>query len=228
MELHILTGLNQRVRPVTAVTFLYFLIPGLKTLVDTQGSFPNIPSSRLLFNIQTDIRFTKFKPSTLAASAILVGSHQILPWSDSEFLKKISLSKFVKQSELEECFDELKTHVISDHLLSSDQHSGKSEFDLTYRWFGVRRKSKAEICRQIKAKCEIEQYGDSILPKPEEPPLKRSLRNDYVHNRIKCVSFKGLWNKANAEDTKKMEENDFMVVDADPILVQAVKALEVI
>nr|XP_043621624.1 putative cyclin-D6-1 [Erigeron canadensis] len=100
MELHIMEGLNQRVRPVTAITFMYLLLPGLLIKEVQQQPFPTTFAARIIFQIHKDIRFTEFRPSTLAASAILASTYERLPGSHSQFLKKISSSSVVIQSEV--------------------------------------------------------------------------------------------------------------------------------
>lgn len=52
MELLILEGLDQRVQPVTPITFIYFFHPLLKTMQDDQKSFPKTSASRILWEIQ--------------------------------------------------------------------------------------------------------------------------------------------------------------------------------
>ncbi|KAI3769220.1 hypothetical protein L6452_00320 [Arctium lappa] len=61
-----------------------------------------------------DIRFTKFRPSTIAASAILVTSYKLISSLHSETLRKVFRCGFIQQSEVEGCFAELKEHALPD------------------------------------------------------------------------------------------------------------------
>ncbi|PWA77501.1 cytochrome b6-f complex iron-sulfur subunit, chloroplastic [Artemisia annua] len=121
MELRILEGLEWRVRPVTAITFLYFFLPLLTTKSEQQSPpFTLIP--QIIVAIQKDIRFTEFRPSTIAASAILVTSyHSLQPKKHSKFRKEIFRLNLVQQIEVEECFSELKEHVIPDYILNPEK-----------------------------------------------------------------------------------------------------------
>ncbi|CAI9295163.1 unnamed protein product [Lactuca saligna] len=141
MELQILEGLQWKVRPVTAITFMYFLLPLLKT-EDPQQFLPISTVSNIIVSIQRDVRFTEFRPSTLAASSILVTAYKLLPELYSEFSRRISRSGFVQQTELEQCFDELKEHVIPDYILNP----GKCPVILKeiYKW-GVKPEKGKEL-----------------------------------------------------------------------------------
>lgn len=126
MELRILEVLEWRVRPVTAITFLYFFLPLLTTKSEQQSPpFTLIPQIivaiqkgtlahllpfthkkkndaliRILYSNEwiTDIRFTEFRPSTLAVSAILVTSyHSLHPKKHSKFRKEIFRLNLVQQ-----------------------------------------------------------------------------------------------------------------------------------
>lgn len=111
MEQLIFEGLNGKVRPVTPITFMYFFEPKLKKQdldQQQQQPYPKSYASRVIYDIQRDIRFTKFRPSTIAASAILASSYKMIYGYHAEFCNKISECSFVQLSEVEECFHHLK------------------------------------------------------------------------------------------------------------------------
>ncbi|GJZ45865.1 putative cyclin-D6-1 [Tanacetum coccineum] len=148
MELRILEGLEWRVRPVTAITFLYFFLPLLTTKNERQSPpFTLIP--QIIVAIQKDIRFTEFRPSTLAASAILVTSyHSLQPKKYSKFRKEIFRLNLVQQTEVEECFIELKEHVIPDYILNPEKR--QRVYKEPCRWLGVsRNKGKERLIEDL-------------------------------------------------------------------------------
>ncbi|KAL6529754.1 hypothetical protein OROGR_015377 [Orobanche gracilis] len=77
MELHICRGLEWRMRTLTPFRFIEFFIPILRLP-------PNPPSPRplvrdLIIRSQYDIAFTEFRPSVMAATAVLIVSSKMFP-----------------------------------------------------------------------------------------------------------------------------------------------------
>ncbi|KAI8009070.1 putative cyclin-D6-1 [Camellia lanceoleosa] len=80
MELRILTTLEWRMRSLTAINFMEYFYPFFK-LRHPQPirGFTRRDISQSILSVQGDIKFTQFKPSIIAASAVLSASFEAFP-----------------------------------------------------------------------------------------------------------------------------------------------------
>ncbi|KAI3753811.1 hypothetical protein L2E82_25875 [Cichorium intybus] len=175
MELQILEGLRWKVRPVTAITFIHFFLPLLNTQ-DQKQFLPINTVSHIIVSIQKDVRFTEFRPSTLAASAILVSSFKLLPELYSEFSRTILRTGLLQQSEVDRCVDELKEHIIPDHILLPD----KCPMILkeTHKWGLRQEKEKEQLIENSTVENAAQPPVTSEITKEEEDKEKMAMGFD--------------------------------------------------
>ncbi|XP_061978100.1 putative cyclin-D6-1 isoform X1 [Populus nigra] len=105
MELLILDALNWRMRSITPFSFVHFFISVLE-LKDPSSSQPlKDRATEIIFKAQNEIKFLEFKPSIVAASALLVASNELLPLQFPLFKCSISSCAFVNKETLLSCFN---------------------------------------------------------------------------------------------------------------------------
>ncbi|XP_044503631.1 putative cyclin-D6-1 isoform X2 [Mangifera indica] len=107
MEYVILGALNWRMRSVTPFSFLSFFIslfnlkdPPLKHALKARAG-------EIIFKSQSDIEILEFKPSIIAASALLFASRELFPMQFHCFRKAISNSSYEKTLECFNCIEEI-------------------------------------------------------------------------------------------------------------------------
>ncbi|KAL4554967.1 hypothetical protein LXL04_037577 [Taraxacum kok-saghyz] len=169
MELLIWNGLEgSEVTPPNAID--PFIIDPLLSLLEMEDQLPDLVHyvDQILFAINKDIKFTKFRPSILAASAILVTCFRLHPVLYPTLAKKIFKSGYVQQvlkdpdvrkfillTEVRECLDELKDHVITEFVF------GPEKCPLYRRWFS------RELGKELMIDDPSIRY--EYVPNPEHP-----------------------------------------------------------
>ncbi|KAI3753812.1 hypothetical protein L2E82_25876 [Cichorium intybus] len=123
MEFLIKKGLEGRVTPLMTPfnPDIYNPFISLLEMEEQQRSDLSTYVIQTLLNINEDIKFTQFRPSTLTASAIPVVCHKLYPWLRNQFKKKIVRSRYVQESSMQECFDEMKDHVLIDSVFGPNK-----------------------------------------------------------------------------------------------------------
>ncbi|KAL6198042.1 hypothetical protein ACLB2K_027834 [Fragaria x ananassa] len=114
MELLILDTLNWRMRSITPFSFLHFFV----TLVDINER-PLIQAlkrraSDIIFNAHNETKFVEFKPSIIAASAVLAASHELLPLQFPSLKVSISSCQYVNKESLFKCLNLMQEMVASE------------------------------------------------------------------------------------------------------------------
>ncbi|TQD73978.1 hypothetical protein C1H46_040477 [Malus baccata] len=92
MELLILNTLDWRMRSITPFSFLHFFLSSLDLNDRPFTQALRNRASVVIFNAHNEIKFVEFKPSIIAASAVLSTCHELLPPKFPPF--KASLSSF--------------------------------------------------------------------------------------------------------------------------------------
>ncbi|KAJ6999670.1 hypothetical protein D5086_007940 [Populus alba] len=111
MELLILDALNWRMRSITPFSFVHFFISVLE-LKDPSSSQPlKDRATEIIFKAQNEIKFLEFKPSIVAASALLVASNELLPLQFPLFKCSFSSCAFVNKEKLLSCFNAVQEMV---------------------------------------------------------------------------------------------------------------------
>ncbi|KAG2396142.1 putative cyclin-D6-1 G1/S-specific cyclin-D6-1 [Vigna angularis] len=62
-------------------------------------------ASAIIFNAQNDIKLLEYKPSTIAATALIIASHELLPHQYSILRASIISSEYLDEETLSKCFD---------------------------------------------------------------------------------------------------------------------------
>ncbi|CAK7350743.1 unnamed protein product [Dovyalis caffra] len=111
MELLILDALNWRMRSITPFSFVHFFISVLE-LKDLSSSQPlKDRATEIILKAQNEIKFLEFKPSIIAASALLVASNELLPLQFPSLKCSISSCEFVNKEKLLKCFNAVQEMV---------------------------------------------------------------------------------------------------------------------
>ncbi|PRQ28696.1 putative cyclin [Rosa chinensis] len=114
MELVILDTLNWRMRSITPFSFLHFFV----SLVDiNERPLTQALKSRasdVIFNAHNEIKFVEFKPSVIAASAVLFASHELLPLQFPSLKVSISSCQYVNKESLLKCLNLMQEMIVNE------------------------------------------------------------------------------------------------------------------
>uniref|UniRef100_A0A5B7BP54 Putative cyclin-D6-1 n=1 Tax=Davidia involucrata TaxID=16924 RepID=A0A5B7BP54_DAVIN len=103
MEFITLGALKWRMRSITPFSFINFFISLFKFKDPPLRQALKARATEIIFKAQHDIRLLEFKPSIIAASALLSGSHELFPLQFQCFRKAISNCSYVNKEELFGC-----------------------------------------------------------------------------------------------------------------------------
>ncbi|XP_021294402.1 putative cyclin-D6-1 isoform X2 [Herrania umbratica] len=122
MELLILDALNWRMRSVTPFSFICFFM-SLSELKDpplTQALKDR--ASNIIFQAHSEINLLGFKPSIIAASALLLASHELFPLQFPSVETLILSCEYVNKESLLKCFNatqEMVANQISESIVDT-------------------------------------------------------------------------------------------------------------
>lgn len=102
MEYLILGALKWRMRSITPFSFISFFIPFLKLKDPALRQALKARAVDIIFKAQTLTKLLEFKPSIMAASALLFASHELFPLQFPCYHKAISSCLYVHKV-LEHC-----------------------------------------------------------------------------------------------------------------------------
>ncbi|KAF9670879.1 hypothetical protein SADUNF_Sadunf13G0115000 [Salix dunnii] len=108
MEVLILGALNWRMRSVTPFSFISFFISLFKPEDPPLKQALKARASEIIFKAQNDIDLLEFKPSLIAASALLYASHELFPMQFLCFRKAISNCSYVNKENLLQCYNAMQ------------------------------------------------------------------------------------------------------------------------
>ncbi|KAI5567968.1 hypothetical protein BDE02_13G127000 [Populus trichocarpa] len=144
MEVLILGALNWRMRSITPFSFIYFFISLFKPKDPPSRQALKARASEIIFKAQNDINLLEFKPSLIAASALLYASHELFPMQFLCFRKAISNCSHVNKENLLQCYNAMQEIAMDGYrsqfdMVSSsdtpvnvlDQHFSSSESEKT-------------------------------------------------------------------------------------------------
>ncbi|KAF5728633.1 putative cyclin d [Tripterygium wilfordii] len=139
MELLILNALGWRMRSITPFSFLCFFISLMEPKDPPLKQALKDRASGFIFKAQHEIKLLEFKPSIIAASALILASHELLPMQYSSFKTSILSCQYVNREKLLACSNAMQEMVMGDgyESVSStrtplsvlDQHYNKSVTD---------------------------------------------------------------------------------------------------
>ncbi|XP_058073132.1 putative cyclin-D6-1 [Magnolia sinica] len=117
MELLILSALQWRMRSITPFAFLGFFLsfferndPPLKEALKARAV-------EIVFKAQNEIKILEYKPSIIAASALLSASHELSPLQFPSFRKAISSSVYINKEKLLDCYNLMQDMVMDGYGL---------------------------------------------------------------------------------------------------------------
>ncbi|XP_062077899.1 uncharacterized protein LOC133782584 isoform X1 [Humulus lupulus] len=99
MEHHILMGINWHLRPVTALCF----VPYFEQKLHSTYGFRRRTINQIIIQSHRSITVTHFRPSVIAASALLAASSFLYPLRFSGFVNQIISEIFFRVEDIEEC-----------------------------------------------------------------------------------------------------------------------------
>ncbi|XP_015943361.1 putative cyclin-D6-1 [Arachis duranensis] len=112
MELLILGALEWRMRSITPFPFLHFFIsstelkdPSLKQVLKEQAT-------KIIFNAHNDIKLLEYKPSTIAASALISASRELCPQQYTMLRASIAACENLDEDSLTKCIDLMQEMVM--------------------------------------------------------------------------------------------------------------------
>ncbi|KAI4299265.1 hypothetical protein L6164_032741 [Bauhinia variegata] len=102
-ELLILGTLEWRMRSITPFSFLDFFISSTELKDPSMEKVHKERASEIIFNAHYDIKFLKFKPSIIAAAALISASHELFPLQYSATRTSISACEYLDEETLFNC-----------------------------------------------------------------------------------------------------------------------------
>ncbi|XP_024028218.1 putative cyclin-D6-1 [Morus notabilis] len=120
MELLILDALSWRMRSITPFSFFAFFMSFFELNDHPLTQALKDRASEIIFSSQSDMKFSEFKPSVIAASALLSASHELFPLQFPSFNASISDCQYVKRENLIKCFNQMQEMVAMMQVYSSN------------------------------------------------------------------------------------------------------------
>lgn len=111
MELLILDALNWRMRSVTPFSFLCFFISLFEPKDPPLTQALKDRATDIIFRAHNEIKLLEFRPSVIAASAVLLSSHELFPLQFPSFKTSILNRDYVNKENLSKCFDTMQEMV---------------------------------------------------------------------------------------------------------------------
>ncbi|KAK9924655.1 hypothetical protein M0R45_033009 [Rubus argutus] len=145
MEFLILGALKWRMRSITPFSFIPFFISLFKLEDPPLKQALKARATEIIFKAQNDMKLWVFKPSIIAASALLSASHELFPMQCPCFKKALSNCSHVNKGTLLQCYNCMQDSVVDgydsvlevvsssvtpanvlDHTFSSSAESGRT------------------------------------------------------------------------------------------------------
>ncbi|GMG98638.1 hypothetical protein Nepgr_000478 [Nepenthes gracilis] len=124
MELIILGALRWRMRSITPFSFLDFFISLFKLKDPPLRQSLKARALEIIFKAQDEIKLLEFKPSIVAASALVSASHELFPMQCACFRKAISTCSYVNEEKLSSCCSVIQRIVMEGYASVFDVAAG--------------------------------------------------------------------------------------------------------
>ncbi|KAE9595024.1 hypothetical protein Lal_00041112 [Lupinus albus] len=105
MEFLILGALNWRMRSITPFPFLHFFISLSEFIDQALKETLKERASEIIFNAQNEFKILEYKPSTIAACALMSASHELSPAQYSILRDSITSCEYIDEETLSKCFN---------------------------------------------------------------------------------------------------------------------------
>ncbi|KAK4439258.1 putative cyclin-D6-1 [Sesamum alatum] len=120
MERILLSTLRWRMRSITPFSFLQYFISLLKIEDPSVTQCLKHRASEIIFSVQQELKLLEYKPSTIAASALLCAIHDLTPPTFSSSDAAITSCEYVDKDTLSECFGVMQEMTREGYGLSLD------------------------------------------------------------------------------------------------------------
>ncbi|KAK4787220.1 hypothetical protein SAY86_011053 [Trapa natans] len=111
MEFLILGALQWRMRSITPFSFISFFVPLFQLQDLPLKQALRARAAEIIFRAQTDINLLGFKPSIVAASALLCASKEIFPVQFSSFHDATANCSYVNKDHFQQCYYKMQEVV---------------------------------------------------------------------------------------------------------------------
>ncbi|KAI3969753.1 hypothetical protein MKW92_014985 [Papaver armeniacum] len=115
MELLILGALKWRMRSITPFSFIYFFLSLLKLKDPSLRQALKNRATQIIFTSQHEVKLLEFKPSIIAASALISASHELFPLQFPSFRTAISSCIYVNKEKLLDCWNVMNSTVMNSY-----------------------------------------------------------------------------------------------------------------
>ncbi|XP_061336816.1 putative cyclin-D6-1 [Gastrolobium bilobum] len=115
MEALILGALQWRMRSITPFSFITFFITLSRLKDPPMGQVLKDRAAEIIFKSQREIKLLEFKPSVIAASALLCACHELFPFQYPCFLREISECSYVNKESMVQCYNVLQYITIEEY-----------------------------------------------------------------------------------------------------------------
>ncbi|CAL0322675.1 unnamed protein product [Lupinus luteus] len=105
MEAIVLGTLQWRMHSITPFSFIHFFINLFRLVDPALSKVLKDQASEIILKSQREIKVLEFKPSIIAASALLCASHEMCPYQYPCFLKAISDCSYVNKGSVQQCYN---------------------------------------------------------------------------------------------------------------------------
>ncbi|KAG4968739.1 hypothetical protein AAZX31_12G188300 [Glycine max] len=105
MEGIVLGALQWRMRSITPFSFIPFFVNLFRLKDPALRQVLKDGASEIILKSQREIKVLEFKPSTVAASALLYASHELFPFQYPCFLRAISDCSYINKETVVQCYN---------------------------------------------------------------------------------------------------------------------------
>ncbi|KAL4335599.1 hypothetical protein GQ457_07G028670 [Hibiscus cannabinus] len=111
MELLVLDALNWRMRSITPFSFVTFFVSLFQLKDPPLSQALKDRAAHIIFQARVEINLLEFKPSIIAASALLLACHELFPLQFPSFETSILCCEYVNKEMVLKCFNALQEMV---------------------------------------------------------------------------------------------------------------------
>ncbi|KAG4961043.1 hypothetical protein AAZX31_13G285500 [Glycine max] len=169
MEGIVLGALQWRMRSITPFSFIPFFVnlfrlkdPALRQVLKDRAS-------EIILKSQREIKVLEFKPSTVAASALLYASHELFPFQYPCFLRAISDCSYINKETVVQCYN-----VIQD--IAREEYESVLNINSTSD-------TPVNVLDEHFLSLESEKTNGTNVVVTQEQDFKRRKTTDYGNNR---------------------------------------------
>ncbi|KAL1298975.1 hypothetical protein HN51_043284 [Arachis hypogaea] len=169
MEAIVLGTLQWRMRSITPFSFIPFFINLLGINDPSFNQVLKDRASQIILKSQTEIKVLEFKPSVIAASALLSASHELFPFQYPCFFRAISDSSYVNKESMLQCYNviqEMGREEYESSVLNVNSSSDTPVNVLDEHFLSLEESEKTNIAptthnKDLKRRSKFTAYGNN-------------------------------------------------------------------